>query len=86
MPTSRDPLAPGSRSSSIGAVLTDICRDLGNHKGHRLWAELFDAIIQYDGALARLCRGFGLHPWTDPAILTRGNQQCCRLASRSKKG
>jgi len=78
------------RSRPIGAVLCDICRDLGIHKGHPLWAELFDAIIRYDGALARLSRDFSLRPWLDPdtrqPIGSAGVPLFCRPSAYAKTG
>ena len=40
----------------IGAVLADICRDLGILPCHPLWYELKRAIIRYGGNLARLLK------------------------------
>ncbi len=78
------------RSRPIGAVLTEICRDLGIHKGHPLWWELFDAIIRYDGALARLSRDFSLRPWLDPEtrqpIASVGVPLFCRPSVYAKTG
>jgi hypothetical protein len=83
-------IAKQVRSRPIGAVLTEICRDLGIHKGHPLWAELFDAIIRYDGALARLSRDFGLRPWLDPEtrqpIASAGVPLFCRPSVYAKTG
>jgi hypothetical protein len=33
----------------IGAVLADICRDMGISRGHPLWDELHAAITEYGG-------------------------------------
>jgi hypothetical protein len=80
------------RSRPIGAVLTEICRDLGIHKGHPLWWELFDAIIRYDGALARMSRDFSLRPWLDPetrqpiASASAGVPLFCRPSVYAKTG
>ena len=82
-------IAKQVRSRPIGAVLTDICRDLGIHKGHPLWEELFDAIIRYDGALARLCRDVGLRPWLNPDTrlpITSGVPLFCRPSVYAKTG
>jgi hypothetical protein len=82
-------IAKQVRSRPIGAVLTDICRDLGIHKGHPLWEELFDAIIRYDGALARLCRDVGLRPWLNPDTrlpITSGVPLFCRSSVYAKTG
>ena len=47
-------LANDIRRRPIGAVLADICRDLGILPCHPLWHELKTAIIRYAGNLARL--------------------------------
>ena len=51
------------RRQRIGAVLADICRDLGIPPSHPLWRELHLAINQYGGnwlrmVLERLDRAF----------------------------
>ncbi len=42
------------RNRPVGAVIVDICRDLGIDASHELWPEIRDAIIQYGGSLVRL--------------------------------
>ena len=42
------------RRQPIGAVLADICRDLGIVPGNPLWRELQEAINRYGGNFARL--------------------------------
>ncbi len=42
------------RRRPVGAVIADICRDLGILPSHPLWRELQHAIIRYDGSLANL--------------------------------
>ncbi len=42
------------RRRPIGAVIADICRDLGILPSHPLWRELSIAIIRYGGSLAAL--------------------------------
>ena len=42
------------RRRPIGAVIADICRDLGILPSHPLWRELSIAIIRYGGSLATL--------------------------------
>ena len=44
------------RRRPIGAVLEDICRDLGILPSHPLWRELQHAIIEHGGNLARLLK------------------------------
>jgi hypothetical protein len=47
-------IAAEVRRRPIGAVIADICRDLGILPSHPLWRELQHAIIRYDGNLANL--------------------------------
>jgi hypothetical protein len=47
-------IAAEVRRRPIGAVIADICRDLGILPSHPLWRELQHAIIRYDGSLANL--------------------------------
>jgi hypothetical protein len=49
-------IAAEVRRRSIGAVIADICRDLGIRPNHPLWRELRDAIVRYGGSLARLVK------------------------------
>ena len=58
-----DEIAAMVRRQPIGAVLADICRDLGIVPSHPLWSELYLAINQYGGnwlrmAMERLDRAF----------------------------
>ena len=58
-----DQIAAMVRRQPIGAVLADICRDLGIAPSHPLWRELHLAINQYGGnwlrmAMERLDRAF----------------------------
>ena len=50
-----DQIAARVRRQSIGAILADICRDLGITRDHPLWDELHDA-IEYGGSFVRLVR------------------------------
>ncbi len=71
-------IAAAVRRQPIGAVIADICRDLGITPSHHLWRELQRAIIREGGSLARLVsdlidRSFQLlapaaAPLTPPAI------------------
>jgi hypothetical protein len=56
-------IAAKVRRQSIGAVLADICRDLGIAPSHPLWRELHLAITQYGGNYIRLIKG-----WFDRAF------------------
>ena len=47
-------IAAKVRRQSIGAVLADICRDLGIAPSHPLWDELHRAINEYGGSYIRL--------------------------------
>jgi hypothetical protein len=49
-----DEIAAKVRRQSIGAVLADICRDLGIARGHPLWDELHLAIIVHGGNAGRV--------------------------------
>jgi hypothetical protein len=51
-----DQIAASVRRKPIGAVLADICRDLGISRGHPLWDELHAAIVEFGGSLVRLFR------------------------------
>jgi hypothetical protein len=53
LPTPGD-IAAEIRRRPAGAVLADICRDLGIVPSNPLWRELSDAIISYGGNLATL--------------------------------
>jgi hypothetical protein len=49
-------IAAEVRRRPIGAVIADICRDLGITPNHPLWRELSHLIIRYDGNLANLVK------------------------------
>ena len=51
-----DQIAASVRRKPIGAVLADICRDLGISRGHPLWDELHAAIVEFGGSLFCLFR------------------------------
>jgi hypothetical protein len=55
MPTPEQ-IAARVRRQPIGAVLADICRDLGIVPGHPLWRELSGLILREGGNLARLMK------------------------------
>jgi hypothetical protein len=55
MPTPEQ-IAAWVRRRPIGAVIADICRDLGIMANHPLWRELSAVIIRYGGNLARLVK------------------------------
>jgi hypothetical protein len=44
------------RRRPVGAVIADICRDLGILPSHPLWRELSEAIIRLGGSLAAWSR------------------------------
>jgi hypothetical protein len=80
MPTPEQ-IAKQVRSNSIGVILADVCRELGITHEHPLWRELFMAIMQYDGSIARLDRDISLRPWLDRATrqpITSGVPLFCR--------
>jgi hypothetical protein len=47
-------IAADARRRPIGAVIADICRDLGITGSHPLWRDVQRAIIKHGGSLARL--------------------------------
>jgi hypothetical protein len=49
-----DQIAAKVRRQKIGAVLADICRDLGIPPSHELWDELYRVIKEYGGNSSRL--------------------------------
>jgi hypothetical protein len=49
-----DQIAAKIRRQTIGAVLADICRDLGVPPTHPLWDELYRVIKEYGGNSSRL--------------------------------
>ena len=51
-------IAAEVRRRPIGAVIADICRDLGIMPSHPLWRELSIVIIRHGGSLARLVKDF----------------------------
>jgi hypothetical protein len=53
LPTAQQ-IAAEVRRRPIGAVIADICRDLGIMPCHPLWRELSQLIIRHGGSLARL--------------------------------
>ena len=55
LPTAEQ-IAAEVRRRPIGAVIADICRDLGILPSHPLWRELSGVIIRNGGSLARLMK------------------------------
>jgi hypothetical protein len=53
LPTSKQ-IAAAVRRRPVGAVIADICRDLGILPSHPLWRELTQAISNYGGRVGRL--------------------------------
>lgn len=51
---SADEIARRMRRQPVGAVLVDLCLDLGINTTHPLWRPLNEAIIRHGGSLARL--------------------------------
>ena len=52
-PTAED-IAAAIRGRPAGAVIVEICRQLGIDTSHPLWPEINDAIIRYGGNLSRM--------------------------------
>jgi hypothetical protein len=55
LPT-EEAIAAELRRRPIGAVIADICRDLGIMPSHPLWRDLQDLIVRYGGNLASLVK------------------------------
>jgi hypothetical protein len=66
LPTAEQ-IAAEVRRRPIGAVIADICRDLGIMPSHPLWPELRDLIIRYGGNLANLVKGILDRAFQSPA-------------------
>jgi hypothetical protein len=68
-------IAAEVRRRPIGAVIADICRDLGIMPSHPLWREVQMAMIRYGGSLAKLVNDLiqqsfqSLVPAAAPAVL-----------------
>ncbi len=60
-------IAAEVRSRPIGAVIADICRDLGIMPNHPLWRELQLIIIRHGGSLARLVKDILSRAFERPA-------------------
>jgi len=78
LPTAEQ-IAAEVRRRPIGAVIADICRDLGITGSHPLWREVERAIIRHVGNLARLVtdlidRAFPLPARLLPAAAPAGSQ------------
>lgn len=55
LPTAQE-IAAHVRARSAGAVIVEICRDLGIDATHPLWRDIRNAIIAYDGSLSRMLK------------------------------
>ncbi|HME25048.1 MAG TPA: hypothetical protein VKI44_27600 [Acetobacteraceae bacterium] len=66
MPTPEQ-IAAEVRRRPIGAVIADICRDLGIMPSHPLWQELHVVIIRYGGSVANLVKGILARAFQRPA-------------------
>jgi hypothetical protein len=66
LPTAEQ-IAAEVRRRPIGAVIADICRDLGIMPSHPLWRELQLVIIRHGGSLARLVKDILRHAFERPA-------------------
>jgi hypothetical protein len=64
-----DQIATAVRHQPIGAVIADICRDLGITPRHPLWRELQLVIIREGGSLARLVSDMLDQVFPMPAII-----------------
>jgi hypothetical protein len=60
-------IAAEVRRRPIGAVIADICRDLGIMPSHPLWRELQLVIIRHGGSLARLVKDIVSRAFERPA-------------------
>jgi hypothetical protein len=66
-------IAAEVRRRPIGAVIADICRDLGIMPNHPLWRELQHAIIRYGGSLAGLVKDILGRAFPRPATAPSGS-------------
>jgi hypothetical protein len=66
LPTPRD-IAAQVRYRPIGAVIADICRDLGILPSDPLWRELSNAIVENGGNLATLYQDINKRAWSSIA-------------------
>jgi hypothetical protein len=66
-------IAAEVRRRPIGAVIADICRDLGIMPNHPLWRELQHAIIRYGGSLAGLVKDILGRAFPRPATTPSGS-------------
>ena len=66
LPTPKQ-IAAEVRRRPIGAVIADICRDLGIMPNHPLWRELQLVIIRHGGSLARLVKDILNNAFARPA-------------------
>jgi hypothetical protein len=58
----------------VGAVIADICRDLGIVQSHQLWGEMMMVVTEFGGNFVRLFKDTWdrMATWfTDPAALTQ---------------
>ncbi len=69
---SAEEIAEALRHRSLGAIVADICRDLGLGPSHPLWREVRDIVTEYDGNFAKLLSDVldRLFAWMeDPSVL-----------------
>ena len=88
LPTSGD-IAAEVRRRPVGAVIVDICRDLGIVPSNPLWRELSRAIIENGGNLATLFKDINkrVFTWlTDPPATPRSAESAVHLPSAVTPG
>ncbi len=61
-------IAAEVRRRPVGAVIADICRDLGILPNHPLWRDLSLVIIRHGGSLAALVRDIMDRGWPIPRL------------------
>ncbi len=61
-------IAADVRRRPVGAVIADICRDLGIMPSHPLWRDLSLVIIRHGGSLAALVRDIMDRGWPIPGL------------------
>jgi hypothetical protein len=69
---SAEEIAEALRRRPLGAVVADICRDLGLGPSHPLWREVMDVVTEYGGNFAKLLSDVldRLFAWMeDPSLL-----------------
>ncbi len=82
LPTA-DRIAAEVRRRPIGAVIADICRDLGILPSHPLWEELTLVVMQYGGSLGTLLKDILQRLFPVDLVAIRARLAASRAPSRA---